>query len=191
MGRKIFLFTWELLKVTIISLAIILPVRYYLIQPFYVRGASMEPNFHNHEYLIVDQISYRFRQPERGEVIVFRYPRNPQEYFIKRVVALPNESLEIINGDVFIYNDLNPDGVLINEPYLEEKYLSNYNTDTKIVLDSNEYFVLGDNRSSSMDSRSFGPLNQQFITGRVLLRGLPVNRATIFNHIPVYEELNY
>lgn len=191
MGRKIFLFVWELFKVTVISLAIILPVRYYLIQPFYVRGASMEPNFHNHEYLIVDQISYRFREPERGEVIVFRYPRNPQEYFIKRVIALPNETIEIINGDVYIYNDLNPTGVLINEPYLEERYLNSYNSEEKIILSSDEYFVLGDNRGSSMDSRSFGPLNEEFITGRVLLRGLPINRATVFNHIPIYEGFNY
>jgi signal peptidase I len=191
MGRKIFIFVWELFKVTVISLAIILPVRYYLIQPFYVRGASMEPNFHNHEYLIVDQISYRFRQPERGEVIVFRYPRNPQEYFIKRVIALPNESIEIINGDVYIYNELNPDGVLIDEPYLDDNYLSNYNSEEKIILSANEYYVLGDNRGSSMDSRSFGPLNEKFITGKVLLRGLPVNRATIFNHLPTYEGLNY
>ncbi len=191
MGRKIFIFVWELFKVTVISLAIILPVRYYLIQPFYVRGASMEPNFHNHEYLIVDQISYRFREPARGEVIVFRYPRNPQEYFIKRVIALPNESIEIINGDVYIYNNLNPDGVLIDEPYLGERYLNNYNSEEKLLLNSNEYFVLGDNRGSSMDSRSFGPLKQEFITGKVLLRGLPVNRATIFNHTPSYGELNY
>ena len=82
--RKFFLFIWEIVKVVSISLVIILPVRYYLIQPFYVKGASMEPTFHDHEYLIIDEISYRFNSPERGQVVVFRYPRNPQEYYIKR-----------------------------------------------------------------------------------------------------------
>ncbi len=191
MGKKVFIFIWELVKVTVISLAIILPVRYYLIQPFYVKGASMEPNFYNHEYLIIDQISFRFRQPERGEVIVFRYPRNPQEYFIKRIIALPGESIEIKNGDVYIYNENNLDGILIEEPYLDEKYLSAYSSDKKISLTENEYYVLGDNRSSSMDSRSFGPLNEKFITGRVLFRGLPFNRATFFNQIPDYENLDF
>src|SRR5665811_1655226 len=104
--RKFFLFVWEIVKVVSISLAIILPVRYYLIQPFYVKGASMEPNFHDQEYLIVDEISYRFKAPERGQVIVFRYPRNPQEYFIKRVIGLPNEDVQIRDGQVVIYNCL-------------------------------------------------------------------------------------
>jgi signal peptidase I len=191
MGRKIFIFVWELFKVTVISLAIILPVRYYLIQPFYVRGASMEPNFHNHEYLIVDQISYRFREIKRGEVIVFRYPHNPQEYFIKRVIALPSESIEIREGDVYIYNNNNPHGILIEEPYLDEKYLSNYSSEEKINLSSEEFFVLGDNRSSSMDSRNFGPLNQEFITGRVFLRGLPISRAKLFSEKTIYKGVDF
>ncbi len=191
MGRKIFIFVWELFKVTVISLAIILPVRYYLIQPFYVRGASMEPNFYNHEYLIIDQISFRFREIKRGEVIVFRYPRNPQEYFIKRVIALPDESIEIKEGDVYIYNDKNPQGVLIEEPYLDEKYLSNYSSEERISLSSEEFYVLGDNRSSSMDSRNFGPLNEDFITGRVFLRGLPISRAAFFSEKPTYEGLDF
>ncbi len=191
MGRKIFIFVWELFKVTVVSLAIILPVRYFLIQPFYVRGASMEPNFYNHEYLIIDQISFRFREIKRGEVIVFRYPRNPQEYFIKRVIALPSESIEIREGNVYIYNENNPQGILIKEPYLDEKYLSNYSSEERINLSSEEFYVLGDNRSSSMDSRNFGPLNEDFITGRVFLRGLPISRAAVFNEKPIYEGLDF
>src|SRR5680860_453257 len=101
--RKFFIFVWEIIKVVSISLAIILPIRYFLIQPFYVKGASMEPNFHDREYLIVDEISYRFREPARGDVIVFRYPENPEEYFIKRIIGLPGESLEIMNGGVYLY----------------------------------------------------------------------------------------
>jgi len=151
----------------------------------------MEPNFYNHEYLIIDQISFRFREIKRGEVIVFRYPRNPQEYFIKRVVALPSESIEIKEGDVYIYNEKNPQGVLIEEPYLDERYLSSYSSEEKINLNSQEFYVLGDNRSSSMDSRNFGPLNEEFITGRVFLRGLPISRAAFFSEKPLYEGVDF
>ena len=91
MIKDIFSFFFELVKIIVISLVIIIPVRYFLIQPFYVKGASMEPNFYDHEYLIIDEITYRFRDPERGEIIVFRYPRNPQEYFIKRIIGLPGD----------------------------------------------------------------------------------------------------
>ncbi|HLD69247.1 MAG TPA: signal peptidase I, partial [Candidatus Omnitrophota bacterium] len=82
-------FIWETVKVVVISLAIIIPVRYFLIQPFYVKGASMEPNFYDQEYLIIDEISYRFREPQRGEIVVFRYPRDPASFFIKRIIGLP------------------------------------------------------------------------------------------------------
>lgn len=89
MFKKAVLYVWELLKVAIITIAIIVPIRYFLIIPFYVKGESMVPNFHDREYLIVDEISYRFKEPQRGQVIVFRYPEDPQEYFIKRVIGLP------------------------------------------------------------------------------------------------------
>ena len=179
--RKFLLFIWEIVKVVSISLAIILPVRYYLIQPFYVKGASMEPNFHDHEYLIIDEISYRFNEPVRGQVVVFRYPKNPQEYFIKRIIGLPGEDIQIKDGQVFIYNDAYPSGWLLKESYLPEG-LQTYDTnDLKITIGENEYFVLGDNRHASKDSRSFGPVNRSFITGKVLFRGWPLNRITIFN----------
>src|SRR3989344_901623 len=84
--RDALVFVWELVKVVLISLAIIIPIRYFLIQPFYVKGASMEPNFEDHEYLIIDELTYRFRNPQRGEIVVFRYPLKPTDYFIKRII---------------------------------------------------------------------------------------------------------
>jgi signal peptidase I len=179
--RKFFIFIWEIVKVVSISLAIILPVRYYLIQPFYVKGASMQPNFHDHEYLIVDEISYRFKAPERGEVIVFRYPKNPQEYFIKRIIGLPNEEVLITEGKVVIFNDENKNGKILEEEYLEENLNTYNNNEIKVQLSEDEYFVLGDNRSASKDSRSFGPVNKSFITGKILFRGWPLDNITVFN----------
>jgi signal peptidase I len=77
----------ELVQVILISAAIVIPLRTFLVQPFYVKGASMEPNFYDHEYLIIDELSYRFRDPQRGDIVVFRYPNDPKQYFIKRVVG--------------------------------------------------------------------------------------------------------
>ena len=180
-------FVVELLKVVVISLVIIVPVRYFLIQPFYVKGASMEPNFHDHEYLIIDEISYRFNDPKRGDIIVFRYPKNPQEYFIKRVIGLPGETVEVKDGEVYIYNDTYKDGVALEEDYLPEdvKTYSGFIKDI-VTLEDEEYFVLGDNRNSSKDSRSFGPVNRSFITGRVMLRGWPFDKINVFE-TPQYQ----
>lgn len=178
--KKFFIFVWEIAKVAIISLAIILPVRHYLIQPFYVKGASMEPNFHDSEYLIIDELSYRFNEPVRGQVVVFRYPRNPQEYFIKRIIALPGEEVQIKEGKITIFNQDYPEGFLLSEEYLDEKLITFYDSENKIVVGPQEYFVLGDNRGSSRDSRSFGPVNKNFITGKVLFRGWPLSKITFF-----------
>ena len=179
--KKFFLFVWEITKVVAISLAIILPVRYFLIQPFYVKGASMEPNFHNSEYLIIDEISYRFEAPQRGQVIVFRYPLNPQEYFIKRIIALPGEEVQIKDGRITIFNSAHPDGFMLNEKYLPADLQTFSENELKITVGPDEYFVLGDNRNASKDSRSFGMLNKSFITGKVLFRGWPLNEITVFN----------
>lgn len=181
MFKKLLILAWEGLKVVAISLAIIIPVRYFLIQPFYVKGASMESSFHDHEYLIIDEISYRFRPIERGEVVVFRYPLNPQEYFIKRVIALPGESVQVKDAQVIVYNEEFPGGLVLKETYLDVSTPTYSNSDDKVTLGDDEYFVLGDNRTASKDSRSFGPVNRSFITGRVFLRGWPFSRATIFN----------
>src|SRR3990167_6829816 len=93
-------FIWETTKVVVISLAIILPIRYYLVQPFFVKGASMEPNFEDGDYLLVDELSYRFSVPKRGDVVIFRYPQDPSQFFIKRIIGLPDETIEIKNNTV-------------------------------------------------------------------------------------------
>ncbi len=174
----------ELVRVVIISLAIILPVRYFLLQPFYVKGASMEPNFYDHEYLIIDELSYRFRTPLRGEIVVFRPPTDTTQFFIKRVVGLPGETIRQENGYVVIENDEHPQGVRLSEPYLD----SNAATigEKAVVLEPHQYFVMGDNRTSSLDSRQFGAIGRGAIVGRVWVRGWPIDRVGKFI-APVYE----
>ncbi len=180
MVKNFFSYVFELIKVVLISLAIIIPIRYYLIQPFYVKGASMEPNFYDKEYLIIDEISYRFNAPERGDIIVFRYPRNPQEYFIKRIIGLPGEKVQIKDGYVYVYNKEQPLGFKLEESYLSTEDKTFSLTEEMIALTDNEYYVLGDNRNASKDSRSFGPVDKKYITGKVLFRGWPFNRVGLF-----------
>lgn len=181
MLKNFFSYIFELVKVVLISLAIVIPVRYYLIQPFYVKGASMEPSFYDKEYLIIDELSYRFHEPARGDIVVFRYPRNPEEYFIKRVIGLPGEKVQIKDGAVYIYNEEHPDGIKLKEDYLPSDTMTYGLNENITELGSSEYYVLGDNRNASKDSRSFGAVERKLLTGRVLLRGWPFNRVDMFS----------
>ncbi|MFH1129155.1 MAG: signal peptidase I [Patescibacteria group bacterium] len=166
-------FVWEILKIVVISLAIIVPIRYFLIQPFFVKGASMEPNYLDGDYLIIDEISYRFETPKRGEVIIFRYPLDPTQFFIKRVIGLPGETVKVENGKVIIEEQSGNSFILD-----ESKYLDGVNTAGNIetTLENNEYFVLGDNRNASSDSRRWGEVDKKLIIGRAWLRAWPFNR---------------
>lgn len=173
-------FLFELIQVAAVSLAIIIPVRYFLIQPFYVKGASMEPNFFDHEYLIIDELSYRFRQPVRGDIVVFRYPNDPKQFFIKRVIGLPGETVEIAGGRVKIFNNQSPNGFILGEQeYLDQDFTATTRT---VTLKSDEFFVMGDNRISSLDSRYFGPVKTTAVVGRVWLRGWPLDRWKVFDN---------
>jgi len=174
--KKILIFFWEIAKIVITAALIVIPIRYFLFQPFFVIGQSMEPNFKEGDYLIVDEITYRFSSPERGEVIIFKSPSDPSQRLIKRIIGLPGETVEIKDGKVFIYNE---EGKKILD---ESSYLSNLKTEgeLKITLGEKNYFVLGDNRYFSYDSRKFGSLSRENIIGRVVLRAWPFNSLKIF-----------
>ncbi len=159
----------ELVKLAIIALVIVIPFRLYVAQPFIVEGASMYPTFKNSHYLIVDEVTYRFKQPERGSVLVFKYPKDPSKSFIKRVIGLPGEIVSLKEGKVTITSGKYPNGLVLDEPYIE---LPKSDTLTYTLADD-EYFVMGDNRAQSADSRIWGPVPKEDIIGRPLIRVVP------------------
>ncbi len=163
---------YDIFRFSIVALLIVLPIRMFIAQPFIVSGASMKETFHNGDYLIVDQISYRLNQPERGDVIIFHYPKDPSKFFIKRIIGLPGDTINIEGRKVTISNQDFPDGFIINEPYIKSMSNENYYNEK---LNSNEYFVMGDNRDESSDSRSWGILQKEKIVGRAFLRLYPTN----------------
>ncbi len=169
--KSFFVFLWEVAKIVIVALLIVVPIRYFIFQPFFVKGQSMEPNFSDGDYLIVDEISYRFREPERGEVIIFKYPKNPSQNYIKRIIGLPGEKIEIEEGKILIYNNKEEEIMLDESNYLSSLILTlgAFN----VELSENEYFVLGDNRTASFDSRQWGLLPRENIIGRALVRAWP------------------
>lgn len=159
----------EIIKLALISLLIVVPFRLYVAQPFVVDGASMSPTFKNGHYLIVDELTYRFREPQRGSVLVFRYPKDTSKRFIKRVIGLPGEIVSIKGGQVTITSSEYPQGLTLNEPYvvMEKEDTLAY------TLAEGEYFVMGDNRAQSADSRLWGPIEEKHIVGRPILRVVP------------------
>jgi signal peptidase I len=169
-------FFLEIIKLAILSGITIGLVRYFLFKPFYVKGQSMEPNFYEKDYLIIDELSYSFREPKRGEVVVFKAP-NGNDYYLKRVIGLPGERVKVENGKVIVYNEANPQGLVLDEIYLEDETLGTIMQ----TLSQDEYFLLGDNRDASYDSRRFGSISRSAIVGRAWLRGWPPTRVGAFN----------
>lgn len=178
-------FVSEFLKIFILAAAIIVPIRLFLVQPFYVKGASMEPNFYENEYLIIDKLTPRFLAYGRGEVVVFRYPKNENHFLIKRIIGLPGERVSIEHERITIYNTKHPGGFQLNEdeynPHSLRPETSRY------TLKEDEYFVLGDNRPVSLDSERFGPVDAEQIVGRVVFRGLPLDRVSVLKS-PTYSQ---
>lgn len=161
---------WDLIKFASLALIIVIPIRTYIAQPFIVSGESMYPTFENGQYLIVDEISYRMGHIKRGDVVIFKYPHDPSRYFIKRIIGLPNENITISNHTVTIKNEKYPEGFTLDEPYINELFVTNGEYQTK----DGEYFVMGDNRNRSSDSRIWGVVDKKFLIGRALVRLLPV-----------------
>jgi signal peptidase I len=180
---------WEMIKTFALAIVIIIPIRLFLFQPFFVEGESMEPTFKDNEYLIVYEHGYKqvriggitilepSKEFQRGDVVVFHPPVSDKKYYIKRIVGLPGESIAIIRGQVVIYSESHPEGEILMENYIhEEMELSDM---PKTLLEKDEYFVMGDNRMFSFDSRNFGPISKERLIGKVLFRALPVTRAGI------------
>jgi signal peptidase I len=169
---------WESVRFVAIVAAIVLPIRIFIAQPFIVSGSSMVPTFHDKEYLVVDQLSYYMRAPARGEVIIFRYPEDPSKFFIKRIIGLPGETVTITNGTPTITDK---DGTVIGA--LDQSFLEHTTADThtKKKLGNDEYFVMGDNRPASSDSRIWGALDKKYIVGRAYVRLYPF---TLIDYLP-------
>jgi signal peptidase I len=181
------LFFIEFIKIAILAGIAIWFIRSFLFKPFYVRGQSMFPTFQERDYLIIDELSFRLREPARGEVVVFHAPTpqgeaSEKEFYLKRIIGLPGERIKIENGHVIVYNKDHLGGVVLNEYYLRETTGGSQD----VTLGDDEYFVLGDNRDASYDSRGFGPIKQDTIVGRTWFRGLPLERVSRF-YIPDYQ----
>lgn len=188
-------FILEIIKVFVLAFIIIFPIRVFLFQPFFVQGASMQPTFENNEYLIVNEFGYKktvasvfgnnlftvnpFKEIERGAVIVFSYPKNRNQFFIKRVIGLPGEKIQVKDNKTTIFNAEHPNGIILNENEYLTKHVKTIG-DLVVTLKADEYFVMGDNRMFSSDSRFWGPIREEDVIGKVLVRAWPLNRLSVF-----------
>jgi len=167
---------WELVRFALIAVAIVIPIRMFIAQPFIVSGSSMVPTFEDGQYLIVDEISYRLNEPQRDDVVVFKYPNDTTKFFIKRIIGLPNEIVDIKGTTITITNKEHPKGFILDQSFVKNEADSN----THYELKSGEYFVMGDNRPASSDSRYWGAVSKKLLIGKVFLRLLPVSKIDIF-----------
>lgn len=188
-------FILEVVKIVILAFIIIVPIRVFLFQPFFVQGASMEPSFEDGQYLIISELGFKetsigfnthnffkitpFRDIKRQGVMVFRYPLDSRKFFIKRIIGLPGEKLQIKNGQVIIFNNENPKGFILDE----KEYLPlglKTPGEAVVAISPDEYFVMGDNRMFSSDSRAWGPISASDIIGEVALRAWPFDKISVY-----------
>ncbi len=168
----------ETIKFIVVLLIIVVPFRMFIAQPFIVSGSSMDPTFADNQYLIVDEISYLLGNIKRGDVVIFHPPENPDLYYIKRIIGLPNERVVIKNNQTIIYNESNLNGIVLDDNFIHKS--TSCQTYCDVQLKDNEYYMMGDNRTNSKDSRVIGPVSKDFLVGRALIRLYPFNTISLF-----------
>lgn len=166
----------EILKFALLAALVVIPFRVFVAEPYIVQGASMSPTFETGHYLIIDKFSHKISGAERGDVVVFKYPNDPNKFFIKRIIGLPGETVSIQDREVSVRVTDGGEFQVLDEPYIKNNTQNNVTTD----LGSGEYFVMGDNRGNSSDSRSWGPLDEELIKGTALIQLYP------FDHIRLH-----
>ena len=172
----------EIIETIALTLLIFLVIR-FVIQSYHVEGPSMLPGLHTDEYVLVNKVSYLFHAPERGDVIVFHYPRDTTQDYIKRVIGLPGDTVKVDATHVWV------DGILLNEPYISAAF--NPVPPQSWKIPPGQYFVMGDNRPVSDDSRYWGDVPQDYIVGKALLVFWPSSNWQIINtHSPVYTQIH-
>jgi signal peptidase I len=176
----------DIIETVVVAAAIFVVVYLFLVQPHQVKGASMEPNFYDGEYILTDKITYRFSQPQRGDVVIFKAPTDPEVDFIKRIIALPAEKIKIENRNIIIFNSQHPEGFILNEPYDTEEPTSggSYLPEGKIVeVPADSYLAFGDNRTHSFDSREWGPVKKNAIIGKAWIRYWPISKISLVGKV--------
>jgi len=174
-------FFFDFLETIVVALSVFVVIYLFIVQPHEVKGSSMEPSFQNNEYIITDKISYRFSDPQRGDVIIFKAPLNPDVDYIKRIIGLPGERIKISLGKVYV------NGKQLTESYLADNtpiFPGGFMQEgVEVEVMENHYFVMGDNRPHSQDSREFGPISRKLIIGKAIFRYWPINEFGVIPHI--------
>lgn len=174
------IFLLELTKIAILAGVTVFIVRQFVFKPFYVKGQSMEPTFFEREYLIINQFTYRFQEPERGEIVVFRPPTGAKDFYLKRIIGLPGERVRVEDGNVIVCDT---ECHVLDETYLEGTVETEGSV--RLTLGPDQYFVMGDNRPQSFDSRRFGAVDKSLLVGKIWFRGYPFERIGGFE-VPQY-----
>lgn len=177
--RKFLASLLEVVEIAVIAVGAVFVIRAFLVQPFLVSGSSMYPTLADGNYLLIDELTYRIRPPERGEIIVFHDPQDYSTYFVKRIIGLPGDRVVIDNDKITIYNSAHPDGFTLDESYLPPGTVTSgtYN----VTVPQGDYYALGDNRPLSYDSRAWGFVPASNIVGLVRFRLWPLNRMMVFS----------